>query len=179
MCCARPSWRSHCAWASTRDAVVFAPSSRDGLHRLALEDEPGLALFWLVCQRVLEAAEGLALLQRLPEDPGEPGIAALIDEVLHGAEGVRRLDRRDAQPSLVVARILGDFVQRIRFGHEQQLTGFEVQPVAALSERVTRVQGAAEFVQVDVQRAGCGAAVTFMAIGWIHLEIPSASHRNW
>lgn len=75
--------------------------------------------------------------------------------------------------------MLGDFVQRIRFGHEQQLVGFEVQPVAALSKRVTQVKGPAEFVQVDGQRAGCGAVVTFMAMVWRHLEIPSASHRNW
>ena len=28
-------------------------------------------------------------------------------------------------------------------------------------------------------RKGLAQPVVSMAIGWIHLEIPSASHRNW
>jgi hypothetical protein len=96
--------------------AVFAPSSRDCLHRLALEGEPGLALFWVVGRRILEATEGLALLQGLRQGPAQVQVVALVGEVLQDAEGVRRLDRLDEQPALVVARILGGFVQRIRFG---------------------------------------------------------------
>ena len=105
--------------------MVFAPPPCDRLHGLAFEGEPGLALRRMRGQRVLEATEGLALLQRLPERPGEVVIAALIDEVLHDAEGIRRLDGIDAQPTLIVAWILGSLV-----------------------------------------------------IGWIHLEMLIASHRN-
>jgi len=46
-------------------------------------------------QQVLEATKGLALLQRLPERPGESLIAALIDKVLHDPEGLGRLDGFD------------------------------------------------------------------------------------
>jgi hypothetical protein len=42
-----------------------------GLHRLALEGEPGLALFWVVGRRILEATEGLALLQGLRQGPAQ------------------------------------------------------------------------------------------------------------
>jgi hypothetical protein len=58
--------------------MVFAPPPRDHLHRLSLEGEPGLALRGVRGQHVLEATAGLALLQRLPERPGEAVIAALI-----------------------------------------------------------------------------------------------------
>ena len=68
-----------------------------------LEGEPGLALRRVRGQRVLEATEGLALLQRLPELPGEAVIAALIDEVLHDAEGLR-LTRCGSTDSRVVDR---------------------------------------------------------------------------
>lgn len=70
-------------------------------------------------------------------------------------------------------------VQRIRFGQEQRFAGLEVQPVAALSERVKRVQGLAELFQVDEQRAARGAGIVSLVIGWIHFEMPSACHRNW
>ena len=70
--------------------MVFAPPPCDRLHGLAFEGEPGLSLRRVRGQRVLEATEGLALSQRLPERPGEAVIAALIDEVLHDAEGLGR-----------------------------------------------------------------------------------------
>jgi hypothetical protein len=68
--------------------MLFAPPPCDRLHSLPLEGEPGLALRRVHGQHVLEATEGLALLQRLPERSGEAVVAALIDEVLHDAEGL-------------------------------------------------------------------------------------------
>ena len=68
--------------------MLFAPPLCDRLHGLPLEGEPSLALRRVRSQRVLEATKGLALLQRLPERPGESLIATLIDEVLHDAEGL-------------------------------------------------------------------------------------------
>ncbi len=67
--------------------MVFAPSPRDHLLGLLLEAEPGFALRRVRGQLVLEATERLALVQRLPERPAKPVIAAWIDEVLHHAEG--------------------------------------------------------------------------------------------
>lgn len=68
--------------------MVFAPPPCDRLHGLPLEGEPGLTLRQVRGQLVLGATEGLVLLQRLPECPGEAVIASLIDEVLHDAEGL-------------------------------------------------------------------------------------------
>lgn len=47
--------------------MVFAPSPGDHLHRLPLKGEACLTLRRVRGQRVLEVAEGLALLQCLPE----------------------------------------------------------------------------------------------------------------
>lgn len=69
------------------DDMVSTPPPRDRLHGLAFEGEPGLAFGRVHGQRVFELTEGLALSQRLPERPAKLGIAALIDEVLHHAEG--------------------------------------------------------------------------------------------
>lgn len=65
--------------------MVFAPPPCDRLHGRAFEGEPGLALRRVRGRRVLEAAKGLALLQRLPERPGEMArrIGDLARQVLH------------------------------------------------------------------------------------------------
>ena len=68
--------------------MLFAPPPCDRFQRLPLEGEPGISLCRVRGQHVLEATKGLALLQRLPERPGEAVITALIDEVLHDAEGL-------------------------------------------------------------------------------------------
>ena len=120
--------------------MVFAPPPCDRLHGLAFEGEPGLSLRRVRGQRVLEATEGLALSQRLPERPGEAVIAALIDEVLHDAEGLGRLDGFDEQPAVVIAGLLVGFVVGIGSDQGQDRPGLDVQPVAALPERVARVQ---------------------------------------
>jgi len=58
--------------------MVFAPSPGDHLHRMPLKGEPCFTLRRVRGQRVLEAAEGLALLQCLPECTGQAGVAALL-----------------------------------------------------------------------------------------------------
>jgi hypothetical protein len=130
-------------------------------------------------QRVLEATEGLALSQRLPERPGEAVIAALIDEVLHDAEGLRRLDGFDEQPAVAIAGILVGFVVGIGSDQGQDRPGLDVQPVAALPDRVARVQGPGQLLEVDGQHP-CGSA-TAGGRGAVlaHLDIPKASHKNW
>ena len=69
--------------------MVFAPSPGDHLHRMPLKGEPCFTLRRVRGERVLEAAEGLALLQCLPECTGQAGVAALLGEVLHDLEGLR------------------------------------------------------------------------------------------
>ena len=157
----------------------FAPPLRDRLHRLPLEGEPGIAWRRVRGQHVLEATKGLALLQRLPERPGEPVVAALIDEVLHAAEGLGRLDGFDEQPAVVIAGILVGFVVGIGSDQGQDRPGLEVQPVAALPERAARVQGPDQLLEVDGQHP-CGiATVAGRGAVLVHLEIPKASHKNW
>jgi hypothetical protein len=68
---------------------VFAPSPGDHRHRMPLKGEPCFTLRRVRGQRVLEAAEGLALLQCLPESTGQAGVAALLGEALHDLEGLR------------------------------------------------------------------------------------------
>lgn len=52
-------------------------------------------------------------MQRLPERPCEPVIAALIDKIPHDAEGLGRLDGFDEQPTVVIPWILIGFVDCI------------------------------------------------------------------
>ncbi|WP_419964666.1 hypothetical protein [Pelomonas cellulosilytica] len=51
--------------------MVLAPPLRDRLHGLAFEGEPDLALRLVRSQHVPESTEGLVLLHRLPELPGQ------------------------------------------------------------------------------------------------------------
>ena len=111
--------------------MVFAPLSRDHLHRLTLEGEPGFALSGVRGQHILEATEGFALPQGLPERTRQPRVAALIGEVLHDAKGLRRLDGLDAQPAIVIAGVHVGFVRGIGAGDEQDVSGLDVQPVTA------------------------------------------------
>lgn len=141
--------------------------------------EPGLALRRVRGQHVLEATEGLALLQRLPKRLGEAVIAALIDDVLHDAEGLGRPDGFDEQPAVVVAGILVGLFAGIGSDQEQDRPGLDVQPVAALPERVARVQRPAQFLEVDGQHPGGIARVAGQGAVRAHLDIPKASHKNW
>lgn len=98
---------------------------------MAIEGEPCFTLHRVRGQRVLEAAEVLALLQCLPECTGQAGVVALLGAVLHDLQGLRRLDRFDAQPSIAVTEIFCDFVRRVGPGNEQKFSGFEMEPMAA------------------------------------------------
>lgn len=159
--------------------MVYAPPPCDRLHRLAFEGEPSLAMGRVRGQHVLEATEGLALLQRMPERPAKPVIAALIDEVLHHAEGLGRLDGFDEQPAVVIAGILVGFVVAIGSDQGQDRPGLEVQPVAAFSERVARVQGPAQFIEVNGQHPRGIAPAGRRGGVRAHLDIPKVSHKNW
>ena len=159
--------------------MVFAPPPCDRLHGLAFEGKPGLALRRVRGQRVLEATEGLALLQRLPERPGEAVIAAPIDKVLHDPEGLGRLDGFDEWPTIVIPWIRAGFVVGIGSDQGQDRPGLEVQPVAALPERVARVQGPGQLFLVDGQYP-CGLAMPGGRDAiHAHFRIPKASHKNW
>jgi hypothetical protein len=144
--------------------------SSDGL-RSTVHRMPG--------QRVLEAAKRLALPERLLERPSEAAVTARLGEGLHDVEGFRGLDRLDGQPAAIVARVLVPVVIDPGLGPKENPSRLEVQPVAALPERVTAVQREDELVQVDVQRAALGRAVVLPAVVRAHREMPSASHRNW
>lgn len=158
--------------------MVLAPPPCDHLHGLAFEGEPGFALRRVRGQHLLEATEGLALLQRLPQRPGQAVIATLIGEVLHDAEGLGRLDGFDEQPAVVIARILVGFVGSVGSDQGQDRPGLDVQPVAALPERVARVQGPGQLLEGYGQhRRGIAPAGERVAVR-VHLDIPKASHKN-
>ncbi len=74
---------------------------------------------------------------------------------------------------------MAGFVVGIGSDQGQDRPGLDVQPVAALPERVARVQGPGQLLEVDGQRP-CGIA-TAAGRGAVraHLDIPKASHKNW